>query len=191
MPEKRKANDAKEPRPKRSRLRLHCTNVTKRVRRIADRIKSLKAEYLDQCRYVGLIIDEGNNFSRTCPLYAATISCDSTFNWRIQFVGQADSEGKKSGESIYEIVKQIFTDAGLEAVWERIECAGTDGASVMRSTADYSGELLDNIPASAGPLVPPYSFTGPISYTVGLDCRGTEGRQSFQRVHQASSEIRF
>ena len=140
VPAKRKADDSPVSRPKRSRLRLHRTNVAKRVRRIGDRIKTLKGEYLSKCAYLGLIIDEGNNFSRTCPLYAGVISCDSDFNWRIQYVGQADSEGKKSGEAIYNLVKKIFIDADLEGAWNNIVCAGTDGASVMRSTADYSGK---------------------------------------------------
>jgi len=114
----------------------------------------LKADYLSQCHYVGLIIDEGNTFSRTCPLYAGVISCDPDFNWRIQYIGQADSEGKKSGEAIYNLVKQIFLDAGLKDVWERLVSAGTDGASVMRSTADYSGEFLDsNIIIGGGNLI--------------------------------------
>jgi len=142
---KKRGNGSKKveaPRPKRSRLRLDRTNVARRVHKIATRVKSLKADYLRKCRYIGLIIDEGNNFSRTCPLYAAVITCDSDFNWRIQFIGQADTEGKKGGRSVFEIVKQIFFDAGLEEVWKRIVSAGTDGASVMRSTADYSGECV-------------------------------------------------
>ena len=73
VPEKRKTGDAKtgEPRPKRSRLRLHRTNVPKRVRKMAARVRNMKGDYLDKCpyRYVGLIIDEGNNFRRSCPLY--------------------------------------------------------------------------------------------------------------------------
>ena len=141
VPAKRKADGVAVPRPKRSRLRLHRTNVAKRVRRIGERIKTLKGEYLSKCKYVGLIIDEGNNFRRTCPLYAGVITCDPDFNWRIQYVGQADSEGKKSGEAIYNLVQKIFIDANLKDVWKSIICAGTDGASVMRSTADYSGRL--------------------------------------------------
>jgi hypothetical protein len=77
-------------RKKRSRWRLHRTNVSKRVRKLGDQILKQKAEYLSNCKFVGLIIDEGNNFSRSCPVYAATISCDAEFNWRIQFIGQAD-----------------------------------------------------------------------------------------------------
>lgn len=135
------ADKTGEPRQKRSRLRLHRTNVPKRVRKIAARVQTMKAEYLMNCPYVGLIIDEGNNYRRSCPLYAAVISCDSDYNWRIQYVGQADCQGKKTGQSIFELVKQIFVDAGLKEVWDKLMCAATDGASVMRSTADYSGEL--------------------------------------------------
>ena len=127
-------------RKKRSRFRLHRTNVSKRVRKLADEVLKQKAEYLSNCKFVGLIIDEGNNFARRCPLYAATISCDSEFNFRIQFIGQADCEGRKDGESIYKLVKQIFVDLGLEEVWKRIFCVDTDGASVMRSTQNYSGK---------------------------------------------------
>ena len=66
----------------------------------------------------------------------------------------ADSEGKKSGEAIYNIVKQIFLEAGLKDVWELLVSAGTDGASVMRSTAAYSGEFLDsNIIIVGGNLI--------------------------------------
>ena len=139
--EKRKPGGEKtgEPRPKRSRLRLHRTNVPKRVRKMATHVRNMKADYLDNCPYVGLIIDEGNNFSRTCPLYVAVISCDADFNWRIQYIGQADCEGKKTGQALFDLVKQIFIDAGMLAVWKKLVCAATDGASVMRSTADYSG----------------------------------------------------
>lgn len=143
VPKKRESGATEVPRPKRSRLRLDRTNVARRVHKIATRVKSLKADYLDKCHYIGLIIDEGNNFSRTCPLYAAVITCDPNFNWRIQFIGQADTEGKKGGRSIFEIVKQIFIEARLEEVWKRIVSAGTDGASVMRSTSDYSGECVE------------------------------------------------
>ena len=142
-PKKRKPDGTALPRAKRSRLRLHRTNVSKRVRRIGDGIQSLKAEYLAECLYVGLIIDEGNNFSRTCPLYVGVISCDAEYNWRIQYIGQADCQGKKTGEAIYQLVKKIFINAGLKDVWEKICSCGTDGASVMRSTADFSGNIAN------------------------------------------------
>ena len=137
---KRKAGGTTENRPKRSRFRLHRTSVSKRVRKLTDGVLKKKAEYLSNCKFVGLIIDEGNNFARRCPLYAATISCDAEFNFRIQFIGQADCEGHKDGESIDKLVKEIFVHVGLEEVWKRICCAGTDGASVMRSTQNYTGK---------------------------------------------------
>ena len=89
---------------------------------------------------MGLIVDEGNNWKRSCPVYAATISCDHEFRWRVQFLGQADCEGKKNGESIFDLVKNIFIGAGLLAVYNKIVSAGTDGASVMRSSALYRGK---------------------------------------------------
>ena len=114
--------------------------MSKRVKKLGSQILQQKAEYLSNCDYVGLIIDEGNNYSRHCPLYAATISCDAEFNWRIQYIGQADTEGKKDGESIFNIVKNIFYDTGLGEVWEKkVCCVDTDGVSVMRSIAKYTG----------------------------------------------------
>ena len=59
---------------------------------------------------MGLIVDEGNNYRRSCPLYAGVISCDAQFNFRIMFIGQADCEGNKDGESIHRLVKKIFYD---------------------------------------------------------------------------------
>ena len=63
------------------------------------------------------------------------------------FIGQANCSGKKNGQSIHELVKQVFIDAGMLDIYEKIMSASTDGASVMRSTRDFAG----------------------------LDCRGTEG----------------
>ena len=173
--EKRKNNYQTEEhfsRPKRSRLRLHRTNVARRVRKLATRVRSLKADYLMKCRYIGLMIDEGNNFRRSCPLYAAVITCDDDFYFRIQYIGQADSEGKKNGKAVFEIVRKIFVDADLEEVWKRIMSAGTDGAAVMRSTAAYSGELLTCIPHA-----PLQVISLILSYLLmtGLDCRGLLG----------------
>ena len=115
----------------RSRFRLHRTNVAKRVTRMGSKILKQKAEYLSRCRYVGIILDEGNNFSGSCPLYVSTITCDPEFNWRIMFIGQADCAGRKDGRSIHELTKQIFVDAGMEAIYKKTVSAGTDGASVM------------------------------------------------------------
>ena len=42
----------------------------------------------------------------------------------------------------------MFEDNGMLAIWKKIMSAGTDGASVMRSTRDFAG----------------------------LDCKGTDGR---------------
>ena len=145
---KKRACEREKPRAKRSRLRLHRTSIAKRVNKLADRVKLSKFEFLHSCPYVGLIVDEGNNYRRSCPLYAATISCDFDFNWSIQFIGQANCEGKKDGESIFRETKNIFIDNGLDDVFERFSSVGTDGASVMRSTIHFRG----------------------------LDCRGTTGR---------------
>ena len=84
-----------------------------------------KATYLGSCLYIELIIDEGNNFRRNFPLYTRVISCDREFNWRIMFIGQADVEGKKDGASIWELVKYIFIDNGLESVLKKIVMTGT------------------------------------------------------------------
>lgn len=127
---------------RRSRFRLHRTNVAKRVTRMAATILKQKADYLSRCHYVGLILDEGNNFSGSCPLYVSTISCDPEFNWRVMFIGQADSTGRKDGKSIFDMTKQIFIDAGMETVYKKIVSGGTDGAPVMRSTPLYSGESI-------------------------------------------------
>ena len=143
--EKRKSTQMKSGvkkkriRSKRSRFRLHRTNVARRVSRMSVKILKAKAEYLSRCHYVGLIIDEGNNFSGSCPLYVSTISCDPEFNWRVMFIGQADSAGRKDGKSIHELVKEVFVDTAMEDVYKKIVSAGTDGASVMRSSARYSG----------------------------------------------------
>ena len=118
-PKKRKASDEGAPRIKRSCFRLHRTSVSKRVTQLGTKILTLKKEYLSQCDYVGLIIDEGNNFARSCPLYAAVMTCDSEFNWRIQFIGQADCEGHKDGEAIFKLVKKIFIDQGMLNIWEK------------------------------------------------------------------------
>ena len=136
---KRKADAKPNSDHKRSRLRLHRTTISQRVKKLGDSILSLKADYLETCPYVGLIIDEGNNWSRACPLYAATMSCDREFRWRVQFMGQANCEGKKDGESIWKLVKQIFVAAALLHVYKKICAAGTDGASVMRSTRHFRG----------------------------------------------------
>lgn len=127
---------------KRSRVRQHRTTIAKKIHKLGDIIISLKAAYYKDCPYVGLIIDEGNNWKRSCPIYAATISCDVQFRWRIQFVGQQDCGGRKDGASIFKLVKQIFMDHGWQNIYEKIFSAGTDGASVMRSTHHFRGELI-------------------------------------------------
>ena len=90
---------------------------------------------------LGIIIDEGNNFSGSCPLYLSTISCDPEFNWQVMFVGQSDSSGRKDGKSIFNLVKEIFVGAGMGHIYKTIVSAGTDGAAVMRSAPKYSGKL--------------------------------------------------
>ena len=141
-PPKRKCDPTDTSRVKRSRFRLHHTNVSKRVSKMSSQIMLLKAEYLEACPFVAVIIDEGNNWSRACPLYAASMSCDREFRWRIQFVGQKNCEGHKDGEGIWKLVKQIFVAAGLLHVYNKIFAAGTDGASVMRSTHQFRGLII-------------------------------------------------
>ena len=145
IPQKRKASGKhvakkKKARRTRNKFRLSRTSVARRVTRLGAKVLKQKAEYLARCRYVGIIVDEGNNFSGSCPLYLSTISCDPEFNWRIMFIGQANCAGRKDGRSIYDLVKQIFVDAGMEHIYRKqIFSAGTDGASVMRSTWHHSG----------------------------------------------------
>ena len=114
--------------------------MARRVSKLGSNILKQKAEYLARCRYVCIIVDEGNNFSGSCPLYLSTISCDPEFNWRVMFIGQANCAGRKDGRSIHDLVKKIFVDAGMEHIYRKqIFSAGTDGASVMRSTWHHSG----------------------------------------------------
>ena len=61
---------------------------------------------------------------------------------------QADSSGKKDGQSIWQLTKEVFVNAGMLEIYHKIVSVSTDGASVMRSTKDFAG----------------------------LDCKGTEGR---------------
>ena len=124
---------------KRSRFRHHRTNAAKRMMKIATDVVKVKAEFLMCCPYVGIIVDEGNNYKRSCPLYVGVICCDNEFRWRIMFVGQEDTEGRKTGEAIHELVKKVFQDNGLENVYKKIVAAGTDGASVMRSSSVFDG----------------------------------------------------
>ena len=137
---KRKVDATGNSDRKRCRVRQHRTTISKRVQKISSVIISLKGSYYTQCPFVGVILDEGNNWRRSCPVYVATITCDSQFRWRIQFVGQADCVGRKDGESIFNLVKKIFSDHGWHTVYNQIVSAGTDGASVMRSTTHFRGE---------------------------------------------------
>ena len=137
---KRKGNPKKPSRKKRSRFRLYRTSVVRRVKNMADEVLKQKVEFLLKCPYVGLILDEGNNFKRSCPIYVAVIACDREFNCKIMFVGQADCEGKKDGASIHALTRKIFEDAGMIEVYKKIVAAGTDGASVMRSSAEFRGK---------------------------------------------------
>ena len=121
---KRKAYAEAGSEHKRSRLRQHRTTISKRVKKIGDKILSKKASYLESCPFVGLVVDEGHNWKRSCPVYAATISYDHEFQWRVQFLGQADCEGKKNGENIFDLVKNIFIGAGLFAVYKKIVSRG-------------------------------------------------------------------
>ena len=137
--------DKDQERPKRSRFRLHRTTVSKRVTRLADDILKQKRCYLLKCPYLGLIVDEGNNFARSSPVYAAIISCDDEYNWRVQYVGQEDCGGRKTGEDIYNLVKKIFVGQDMMDVWKKICCVGTDGAAVMRSISKYCGLDCNNL----------------------------------------------
>ena len=128
---------------KRSRVRQDRTTISKKIGKFGNSVISLKTEYYEHCPYVGVILDEGNNWKRSCPVYAGTITCDLQFRWRIQFVGQRDCSGSKTGESIWKLFKEIFIDHGWIKVYEKIFAAGTDGASVMRSTIHFRGEQFN------------------------------------------------
>ena len=132
---------------KRRRIQRKRASVKRKILELGRDVQKLKHEFLSGCPYITIVIDEGNNWSKECPLYVAVIACTMQFEWRIMFIGQADCCGKKDGKSIHQLVKQVFVDAGMSDIYEKIMSASTDGASVMRSTKDFAG----------------------------LDCRGTEG----------------
>ena len=77
---KRKAEAPSSSGHKRSRLRQHRTAVAKRVHKLGDEILVKKTDYLESCPFVGVIVNEGNNWKRSCPVYTATISCDPEFH---------------------------------------------------------------------------------------------------------------
>ena len=133
---------------KRKRLQMSRITVHKRVRMVAKTVQQKKKEFLMKCPFITIVIDEGNNWSRECPLYVAVIACSPEFEWRTMFIGQSNCAGKKNGASLYRLVKQIFTDTCMEEVYQKVFSCSTDGASVMRSSADHAG----------------------------LDCNGTDGR---------------
>ena len=51
-------------------------------------VQKLKHDFLSKSPYITLIIDEGNNWSKACPLYVAVLACSQSFEWRIMFIGQ-------------------------------------------------------------------------------------------------------
>ena len=133
---------------KRRRIQLRRGAIKKRIKILGDDVQTLKREFLKACPYITIVIDEGNNWSKECPLYVAVIACTPEFQWRIMFIGQENCSGKKDGHSIHVLVKKIFCDTGMGDIYSKIVSASTDGASVMRSSSEFAG----------------------------LDCRGTEGR---------------
>ena len=124
---------------KRRRVQLRRGAVKKRVSSLATKVRRLKHEFLKDCVYITLVIDEGNNYSKNCPVYVAVIACSPTFEWRIMYVGQANTSGKKDGRSLHQLVKKVFFDTGMEDIYKKIVSASTDGASVMRSSKDHAG----------------------------------------------------
>ena len=134
---------------KRRRIQMCRVTVAKRVGIIGAKVLSQKKTFLQSCPNVTLIIDEGNCWSKACPLYVATMSCNAYFEWRCMFIGQAETSGKKDGKSIHVLVKGVFVKTDMiEDIYPKLNSVSTDGASVMRSTSDHSG----------------------------LDCNGTTGR---------------
>ncbi len=133
---------------KRRRLQLRRGAIKKRIKVLGEDAQTLKKKFLTSCPYITIVIDEGNNWGKACPLYLAVIACNVHYEWRIMFIGQADCSGKKDGASIHKLVKGIFARSNMSDVYDKIASASTDGASVMRSTRDFAG----------------------------LDCRGSEGR---------------
>ena len=80
-------NAASPPR-KRVRVQLRRNSVKRRIKVLGDKVVELKLEFLRKCPFIALIIDEGNNWSKACPLYVAVLACSSTFEWKIMFIGQ-------------------------------------------------------------------------------------------------------
>ena len=117
-----------------------CANTVKaRIFDIAQSTIEEKAFFLENAPYPSFIIDEGLTWSKTMPLYVATCVCTSSFKWKTMFIGQEDSSGRKDGESIHKLTKKIFVDNRMQAIYKRLICGCTDGASVMRSIRLYAG----------------------------------------------------
>lgn len=76
---------------KRRRVQLRRGAIQKRIKILGQEVQELKREFLAKCPYITLIIDEGNNWSKTCPLYVAVLACSAKFECRIMFIGQVSS----------------------------------------------------------------------------------------------------
>ena len=76
---------------KRRRVQLRRGAIQKRIKILGQEVQELKREFLAKCPYITLIIDEGNNWSKTCPLYVAVLACSGNFECRIMFIGQVSS----------------------------------------------------------------------------------------------------
>ena len=121
------------------RVQMSAPTVRRRIWDLAQSTLDVKAHFLRHAPYVSCVIDEGNNWSKHCPLYAAAVACTTEFEFKAMFIGQEDCTGKKNAAKIYELTKKIFIDAGMEHVWLKIVSGCTDGASVMRSVRKYAG----------------------------------------------------
>ena len=80
---------------KRRRLQLRRGAIKKRIKVLGEDAQMLKKKFLTSCPYITIVIDEGNNWGKACPLYLAVIACNVHYEWRIMFIGQADCSGKK------------------------------------------------------------------------------------------------
>jgi len=58
--------------------------------------------------------------------------------WKMFYVGQADTAGLENVEAVLAAVKKVLDDVD-PSLWDRVMVVGTDGCHGMRSTAAYAG----------------------------------------------------
>ena len=127
------------------------TAVAKRILQLSDKTVKKKVEFLQSCEYLGLSADESDTFSGSAPLAASLQGCSADFGWLNTMVGQIDVAGDKDGKGLHDACKKLvdaFEDTSdvksTISLWKKIKSTCFDGASAMRSTAQYAG--LDSKP---------------------------------------------